>query len=211
MVCRVIGKGVAVNIESALNQFYKESGFDAETGKRPAFVEVFVGCLLIPLPNVETRRKYIKYHDLHHVLNHYDASQVGEGEVSAWELGTGSLLHPILMFMNLIAISTALAVSPRRVFKAYLLGCKSKNLYCPNVRHRIDTGVLDDIDELRKEFVNCRCSNGWIALKLIPFVIYALIFVIIHLILVILALFYKKVWCRYFSARLVKLVRVKGR
>ena len=71
--------------------------------------------------------------------------------------------------------------------------------------------MLDDIDELRKEFVNCRCSNGWIALKLIPFVIYALISVIIHLILVIPALFYKKVWGRYFSARLVKLVRVKGR
>ena len=31
-----------MNIELALNQFYEESGFEPETGKRPAFVEVFV-------------------------------------------------------------------------------------------------------------------------------------------------------------------------
>ncbi|ABC29721.1 hypothetical protein HCH_02949 [Hahella chejuensis KCTC 2396] len=199
-----------MNIEQALNAFYKESGFELETGKRPAFVEVFVGCLLIPLPNVETRRKYIKYHDLHHVITGYGASQVGEGEVSAWELGTGSMLHPILMFMNLIAISTAMAVSPRRVFKAYLLGCKSRNLYCPKVRRRIDNGELNDIAQLRNEFVNCRCSDGWIALKMIPFVLYALLSIIIHLILVIPALLYKKVWGKLFSARLVKLVKVRS-
>lgn len=198
-----------MNIDQALSQFYQDSGFEPETGRRPAFVEVFVGCLLIPLPNVETRRKYIKYHDLHHVINNYNATQVGEGEVSAWELGTGSLLHPILMFMNLIAISTALAVSPSRVFKAYLRGCKSKNLYCPRVRRRIDEKELNSIEELRKEFVDCRCSDGWIALKMIPFIIYALLSILIHIIMVIPALLYKKIWGKYFKAKLVKIVKVR--
>jgi len=198
-----------MNIDKALKVFYEESGFEVESGKRPAFVEVFVGCMLIPLPNVDTRRKYIKYHDLHHIINEYDVTQVGEGEVSAWELGTGSLLHPILMFMNLIAISTALAVSPRRVFKAYLIGCKSKNLYCPKVRKRIDSGELDYIKDLKKEFVNCRCSDAWVALKMIPFILYALMSIIIHIILVAPALIYKKVWGKYFSAKLVKIVKVR--
>ncbi|MBQ0729865.1 MAG: hypothetical protein KBT75_04150 [Oleispira antarctica] len=199
-----------MNIELALNQFYKESGFEPETGKRPAFVEVFVGCLLIPLPNIEIRRKYIKYHDLHHVINDFNSSQAGEGEVSAWELGTGSMLHPILMFMNLIAISTALAINPVRVFKAYLVGCKSKNLYCPKVRRRIDSGELNDIEQLKREFLNCRCSDAWIALKMIPFVIFALLSIVIHLILVIPALLYKKVWGRFFQAKLVKVVKVRS-
>lgn len=199
-----------MDIDKALKIFYQASGFEIETGKRPAFVEVFVGCLLIPLPNVETRRKYIRYHDLHHVINGYDASQVGEGEVSAWELGTGSMLHPILMFMNLIAISTALAVSPKRVFSAYLRGCKSKNLYCPKVRQRIDNGELSCTEVLTKEFVNCRGSNGWVVLKMVPFVFYAFLSVILHILLVVPALLYKKVWGRVFSGKLVKVVKVRG-
>lgn len=199
-----------MNVDQALNQFYADSGFEADTGKRPAFVDVFVGCLLIPLPNIETRRAYIKYHDLHHVITGFNASQVGEGEVSAWELGTGSFLHPVLMFMNLIAISTALAVSPLRVVRAYLLGCKSRNLYCPKVRRRIDAGEFADISALRQEFVNCRCSDAWVALKMLPFLLFALLSVLIHIALVVPALLYKKVWGRYFSAKRVKLVKVRS-
>jgi hypothetical protein len=199
-----------VNIKQALRKFYEDSGFEVETGKRPTFVDVFVGCLLIPLPNIETRRRYIKYHDLHHVITGFNATQVGEGEVSAWELGTGSFLHPVLMFMNLIAISTALAVAPVRVFKAYLLGCKSRNLYCPKVRKRIDSGELDNIDELKRAFVNCRCGDHWIALKAVPFLVFAVVAALIHLVLVVTALLYKKIWGRYFSSRLIKLVRVRG-
>jgi hypothetical protein len=190
-----------MNIEQSLSKFYEESGFEVETGNRPAFVAVFVGCLLIPLPNVETRRKYIKYHDLHHVITGFGATQVGEGEVSAWELGTGSFLQPILMFMNLIAISTALAVDPTRVFKAYLLGCKSRNLYCPKVRKQIDSGELDNIDELRLKFVSCRCSDHWISLKVVPFIAYALVACAIHVVLIIPALLYKKLWGRLVKVR----------
>lgn len=199
-----------MNVEDSLKLFYEKSGFDIENGDRPAFVDVFVGCLLIPLPNIETRRKYIKYHDLHHVINGYDATQVGEGEVSAWELGTGSLLHPILMFMNLIAISTALAVNPYRVFKAYLIGCRSKNLYCPKVRNKIDSGVYQDIEELKNGFVNCRCSDGRLILKAVPFIIYALLSIFIHVILVIPALIYKKIFGKFFNAKLVKIVKVRS-
>lgn len=38
---------------------------------------------------IETRRKYLKYHDLHHLMTRYSVGRIGEGEVSAWELGTG--------------------------------------------------------------------------------------------------------------------------
>jgi hypothetical protein len=197
-------------LDKALADFYAKSGFEVETGKRPLFVDVFIGCLLVPLPNIDTRRKYLKYHDLHHVITGYDASQIGEGEVSAWELGTGSLIHPVLMFMNLIAISTALAISPKRVFKAYLLGCKSRNLYCPKVRRRIESGELSRLDQAKAEFVNCRCSDGMIALKMIPFALYAVLSVLVHAGLVIPALIYKKVWGRFFPAPWVKKVRVKS-
>jgi len=198
-----------MKLDQALIQFYQESGFDLRTGEKPAFVDVFVGCMLIPLPNLETRRKYIKYHDLHHIINGFDVSQMGEGEVSAWEIGTGSFLHPILLIMNLIAISTALAIYPNRVLKAYLLGCKSKNLYCYRTRRRIDNGELSDINQIKQEFVNCRCSDGWIFLKIIPFIIFSLISVILHIILVIPALIYKKIWGKFFGNEMVKIVKIR--
>jgi hypothetical protein len=198
-----------MTVDESLKLFYQQSGFDIDTGDRPAFIDVFVGCLLIPLPNIETRRKYLKYHDLHHVLTGYGASQAGEGEVSAWELGTGSLLHPILMMMNLIAVSTGLAIAPVRVFKAYLSGCKSRNLYCPKIRNKIETGEYKNIDELRKEFLNCRCSDDFLVLKTIPFLVYAFLSLIIHALLVIPALLYKKVWGKFFKAKLVKVVKVR--
>lgn len=90
------------------------------------------------------------------------------------------------------------------------MGCKSKNLYCPKVRRRIDSGELNDIEQLKREFLNCRCSDAWIALKMIPFVIFALLSIVIHLILVIPALLYKKVWGRFFQAKLVKVVKVRS-
>ena len=53
----------------------------------------------------------------------------GEGEVSAWELGTGSFfVNPILGMMNFIALSTGLMLQPKRIWTAFQKGCKSNNL-----------------------------------------------------------------------------------
>jgi hypothetical protein len=48
--------------------------------------------MLVPLPDIETRRRYLKYHDVHLLVTGYNVGRIGEGEVSAWELGTGSAL-----------------------------------------------------------------------------------------------------------------------
>jgi hypothetical protein len=198
-----------MEINQALTEFYKKSGFELETGKKPAFVDVFVGCLLIPLPNIETRRKYIKYHDLHHIVTGFGATHIGEGEVSAWELGTGSWVHPMLLIMNLIAVSTALVLQPRRVFQAYLLGGRSKNLYCTTMRKRMTNGELHTIEQLKAECLNCR-QDQWQFLKTILFGLFAVLAMVIHVVLILPALLYKKVYGRYFPAPLVKTVKIRG-
>jgi hypothetical protein len=58
-----------ISIHQALDLFYQNNGFapiQAEQG--PCTVHVYNGCLLVPLPNIALRHKYLKYHDLHHIV-----------------------------------------------------------------------------------------------------------------------------------------------
>lgn len=69
-------------LQSALAVFYDVNGF----GERPPrTMLVYTGCLLVPLPNLETRRKYLMAHDLHHLITGYTVGRIGKGKVSAWE------------------------------------------------------------------------------------------------------------------------------
>ena len=53
-----------MTLQDELAAFYKRSGFGEVVGARPLTVPVYTGCMLVPLPNIETRRRYLKYHDL---------------------------------------------------------------------------------------------------------------------------------------------------
>src|SRR6476620_1487986 len=140
---------VMTTLQDELAAFYRKIGFGEVVGRRSRAVKVYTGCMLVPLPDIETRRRFLKYHDLHHLVTGYSVGRIGEGEVSAWELGTGSaFVSPLLGVMNLIALSTGLVLEPRRMWRAFLRGCASRNLYPHAVRADIDRGKWIDIDAL---------------------------------------------------------------
>jgi hypothetical protein len=149
-----------VTLQDELASFYKRSGFGEVVGARSLTVPVYTGCMLVPLPNIETRRRFLKYHDLHHLVTGYSVGRIGEGEVSAWELGTGSATSsPVLGVMNLIALSTGLVLEPRRMWRAFRRGCASRNLY-PQPVARTSIAAVDrhgcvarDILEIRRRAV----------------------------------------------------------
>ena len=137
--------------------------------------------MLVPLPNIETRRRFLKYHDLHHLVTGYSVGRIGEGEVSAWELGTGSMyVSPLLGVMNLIALSTGLVLEPRRMWRAFLRGCASRNLYPVAVRGAVDSGRWPDLTALRREILEVGSSGGPITLRPIEFGLYSAIAMLIH-------------------------------
>lgn len=130
-----------MTLRDELAAFYTKSGFGEVIGARPLTVPVYTGCILVPLPNIETRRRFLQYHDLHHLVTGYSVGRIGEGEVSAWELGTGPMfVSPVLGLMNLIALSTGLFIEPRRMWRAHRSGCASRNLYTVQLRRDIDAG-----------------------------------------------------------------------
>ena len=139
------------DLHAALAAFYRRNGFGEEIGARPRTVPVYTGCLLVPLPNIETRHRFLKYHDLHHLVTGYSVGRIGEGEVSAWELGTGSIfVSPVLGVMNLIALSTGLFLEPVRMWRAFRRGCGSRNLYPARRRADVDANRWPDLQALRE-------------------------------------------------------------
>ena len=132
-----------MTLREELAAFYRRCGFSDTADRQACTVPVYTGCLLVPLPNIETRHIYLKYHDLHHIVTGYSTGRIGEGEVSAWELGTGSMLNsPLLGTMNLIALSTGLVLQPKRMWRAFRRGCRSRcrsrsfDRSCRSRRHR---------------------------------------------------------------------------
>jgi hypothetical protein len=170
-----------VTLQDELASFYKRSGFGDVVGARSLTVPVYTGCLLVPLPNIETRRRFLKYHDLHHLVTGYSVGRIGEGEVSAWELGTGSaFVSPMLGVMNLIALSTGLVLEPRRMWRAFRRGCASRNLYPHAVRADIERGKWLDMDGLRRDILETRPSTGPAPLRAVEFGVYSAIALLIH-------------------------------
>jgi hypothetical protein len=169
-----------LTLHDELAAFYERNGFGPVVGARPRTVPVFTGCLLVPLPNIEARHRYLKYHDLHHLLTGYTVGRIGEGEVSAWELGSGSFLcSPLLGIMNLIALSTGLALQPRRMWRAFVQGTTSRNLYSAAVRAEVDSGRWASIAELRAHCLHVK-QTKLLPLRAAEFAVYSFVSLIIH-------------------------------
>jgi hypothetical protein len=168
-------------LDDELAAFYHRAGFGEVVGARPCTVKVYTGCLLVPLPNIEARHTYIKYHDLHHLITGYSVGRIGEGEVSAWELGTGSMfVSPTLGTMNLIALSTGLVLQRKRMWKAFKRGCSSRNLYRAATRAEVDAGRWADVAALRTEFLESSPTRVPRPLRGIEFGAYAAVSMLVH-------------------------------
>lgn len=177
-----------MTLHDELIAFYRKSGFGEVVGRRPSTVKVYTGCMLVPLPNIETRRRFLKYHDLHHLVTGYSVGRIGEGEVSAWELGTGSaFVSPLLGTMNLIALSTGLFLEPRRMWKAFRRGCRSRNLYSAGARTDVDRGRWADVASLRATLLDAHYRVP-VALRAVEFGFYWGLSLLIHAAIVIPAI-----------------------
>ena len=170
-----------MTLHDELAAFYRKSGFGEVVGERPLTVPVYTGCMLVPLPNIETRRRYLKYHDLHHLVTGYSVGRIGEGEVSAWELGTASMfVSPTLGTMNLIALSTGLVLEPKRMWRAFRRGFTSRNLYPAGVRAELESGRWIDLAALRQELLEVKPSRFLIVVRTAEFAFYAAAATLIH-------------------------------
>lgn len=198
-----------LNIPEALLTFNQQHDFGDEIGQHQKwFVGVYTGCLIVPMPNIETRHKYLKFHDLHHVLTGYSVGRIGEGKVSAWELGTGSMWQsPLLGIMNLIALSTGFFLAPQQMWHAYKRGTKSRHLYRKRDRQKIDENYWQSIADLKDDFLEIRPVQLYFGVRAVEYVVYLLLAVLIHAIVVIPALILRLIVDIGLKKSLIEMIR----
>ncbi len=115
--------------KAALAQLFERFGFkdDAYTAK---WFAIYIGKFPIYVPNIPSRVKVARFHDIHHVLTGYPANWKGEAEIGAWELATGCRTSLVAWFLNGGAVFVGLFLWPKAVWRAFKRGWESKtNLY----------------------------------------------------------------------------------
>jgi hypothetical protein len=171
--------------KEALIGFYKFNRLNLTEDFKAHCVRVYIGCLLTPVPNIPARKKYLMFHDLHHILANYGIDRVGESEISAWELGSRSCRKPIIAVMNLFALSTGFILEPKRVITAFYRGCRSKNLY-----YMADSMTENEVEglnlnEVRGNHLEIKEHVSYKWLRQIELIGYVFISIIIHVLMLV--------------------------
>lgn len=110
-------------------RYFAENGFAPDGGYGDAWVHFKLGPLPLAFPNTKGRVEAVRFHDLNHVVTGYATDLRGEAEIGAWELASGCTRFPAAVLLNLLVIWPVLFLSPGRVWRAFLRGRHSRNLY----------------------------------------------------------------------------------
>jgi hypothetical protein len=106
-----------------------ESGIAPNGGTDDRWVVVRLGRVPMPFPNTRARRRALDLHDVNHLLAGFHTDNVGEGEISAWELGSGGCGRYLTAWVLDLAGLLLILVWPQRISRAFRLGRLTKNVY----------------------------------------------------------------------------------
>ena len=132
-----------LTLREARHRYIVHNNF-GDGGYTDRWVKVEWTWLRFYFPNTQARAEVVRYHDLHHVLTEYETSMPGETEISAWEIATGCTRNYAAWILNLLGFGFGLFINPRRVYKSFLRGRYSTNLYSlPFDNQLLDSKVGD--------------------------------------------------------------------
>jgi hypothetical protein len=116
-------------IKEALGSFYRKHDFSEDGGKNEKIVKIKLGKWYFILPNTQGRKRALLFHDIHHVVTGYSVKFKGEAEIGAWEIGSKCKGYFTAFFLDFMAFTVGLFIYPRSVYRAFMRGRHSINLY----------------------------------------------------------------------------------
>jgi len=119
----------SLSLREARQRYFAANEFGTDGGYGAAWVPVKVGPIPVRIPNTKSRVRAVRFHDLHHVLTGYRTTFRGEAEIGAWEVASGCADHHAAWVLNLSAIGIGLLFAAGDVWRAFLRGRRSGNLY----------------------------------------------------------------------------------
>jgi hypothetical protein len=113
----------------ARTRYFERNGFGPDGGYSAKWVHVKLGVLPFAFPNVPSRVRAVRYHDLHHILTGYMTDTRGEAEIAAWELATNCRGFYAAWVLNFGSLAYGSLLCPLRVHAAFVRGRHTDNLY----------------------------------------------------------------------------------
>ena len=118
-----------LTLGEARSRMFAIGGLGDDGGYNDAWVKVKLWRIPIAFPNTDGRRQAVRFHDLHHVLTEYPTTWRGEFEIAAWEIAGGIRRYWVAWLLDLLGFACGLVVFPRAVYRAFVRGRHSTNLY----------------------------------------------------------------------------------
>jgi hypothetical protein len=115
-------------VRDARARYFEANGF-GDGGYDAKWVKLALGPVPFAFPNTAARVRAVRLHDLHHVATGYDTTLLGEAEIGAWEVGGSCRGFVAAWILNLYAMQLGFWISPAAVFRAFVRGRHSGNLY----------------------------------------------------------------------------------
>lgn len=134
-----------LTLKEARRLYFDANGL-GEGGYDDKWVKVMAGPVPIVFPNSPQRVRSVRLHDLHHVVTGYATDWTGEAEIGAWEIATNCRDHHAAWLLNLFALAIGLVIAPAAVWRAFLRGRHSANLYESDFR---ETMLEERVGHLR--------------------------------------------------------------
>lgn len=118
-----------LTLGEARARLFALGGLGDDGGYDDAWVKLKLWRIPFAFPNTEGRRRAVRFHDLHHVLTEYPTTWRGEFEISAWEVAGGIRRYWAAWLLDLLGFACGLVVYPRAVYRSFVRGRHSANLY----------------------------------------------------------------------------------
>ncbi len=125
----VQGEAKSETVGEALEAYFIKYGLGKDGGLDKAWGKVKVGNFYFPIPNPESRKRALVFHDMHHLVTGYSAEWDGEFAISGWEIGSGCTDYYAAWALDMGLFALGIWVRPKIVFNAFVRGMRSKNLY----------------------------------------------------------------------------------
>jgi hypothetical protein len=118
-----------LTLGEARARLFALGGLGEDGGYGDTWVVLKLWRIPLAFPNTDGRRRAVRFHDLHHVLTEYPTTWRGEFEIAAWEVAGGVRRFWVAWLLDLLGFACGLVVCPRAVYRAFVRGRHSTNLY----------------------------------------------------------------------------------
>lgn len=111
--------------------FYKDNNFGEDGGVSKKVAYIKFGFINFPIPNLESRKNNVLFHDINHLITNNNTTWKGESAVSAFEIASGGWKNFYFPWvLTLWAMGLGVVFFTKSTLQSFKSGLTMKNALC---------------------------------------------------------------------------------